>query len=112
MTTKNSTSLLTLKHLPQIFNNSQELGRCVCVLLKARLPWRLATAPTMTSLCWHHCQPMRLITALQVAADALGGSCTFNVGLYQTEGTVVDEDFWPRLLLMARGGCRPAHRSC
>jgi len=34
------------------------------------------------------------ITALQVAADGLGGSCTFNVGLYQTTGTVVDEDLY------------------
>ena len=34
------------------------------------------------------------VTAIQVAADALGGSCTFNVGIYQTDGTVVDEDFF------------------
>ena len=34
------------------------------------------------------------ITAIQVATDALGGSCTFNVGIYQTDGTVVDEDFF------------------
>jgi len=34
------------------------------------------------------------ITQLWVASDALGGSCTFNVGLYQTDGTVVDEDVY------------------
>ena len=34
------------------------------------------------------------ITALQISADWLGGSCTFNVGLYQTSGTVVDEDLY------------------
>ena len=34
------------------------------------------------------------ITAIKVATDALGGSCTFNIGLYQTDGTVVDEDLY------------------
>ena len=27
-----------------------------------------------------------------VGSDALGGSCTYNVGFYTDEGTVVDED--------------------
>ena len=34
------------------------------------------------------------ITQLFVTADALGGSCTFNIGLYQTNGDVVDEDLY------------------
>ena len=29
-----------------------------------------------------------------VGSDTLGGSCTFNVGIYQTYGTVVDEDYF------------------
>ena len=29
-----------------------------------------------------------------VGSDTLGGSCTFNVGIYQTDGTVVDEDYF------------------
>lgn len=32
------------------------------------------------------------IPQLFVGSDALGGSCTFNVGLYTDEGTVKDED--------------------
>ena len=38
------------------------------------------------------------ITSLKIASDALGGSCTFNVGLYQTNGTVVDEDVYATLV--------------
>ena len=29
-----------------------------------------------------------------VGSDTLGGPCTFNVGIYQTDGTVVDEDYF------------------
>jgi hypothetical protein len=29
-----------------------------------------------------------------VGSDTFGGSCTFNVGIYQTDGTVVDEDYF------------------
>ena len=29
-----------------------------------------------------------------VGSDTLGGSCTLNVGIYQTDGTVVDEDLF------------------
>lgn len=32
------------------------------------------------------------ITALNIASDTLGGSCTFNVGIYTTAGVVKDED--------------------
>jgi hypothetical protein len=34
------------------------------------------------------------ITSIQIGSDSLGGSCTFNVGLYQSNGTVVDEDLY------------------
>ena len=32
------------------------------------------------------------ITSLKIATDTLGGSCTFNVGLYTSAGVVKDED--------------------
>jgi hypothetical protein len=34
------------------------------------------------------------IPQIWVGADGLGGSCTYNVGIYQTSGTVVDEDYF------------------
>jgi len=32
------------------------------------------------------------LMSVRVGSDALGGSCTYNVGFYTDEGTVVDED--------------------
>ncbi len=32
------------------------------------------------------------ITSLKIATDTFGGSCTFNVGLYTSDGVVKDED--------------------
>ena len=34
------------------------------------------------------------VSQLFVGSDTFGGSCTFNVGIYQTDGTVVDEDYF------------------
>ena len=34
------------------------------------------------------------VPQIWVGSDTLGGSCTFNVGIYQTSGTVVDEDYF------------------
>ena len=32
------------------------------------------------------------VPSLFIGSDTLGGSCTFNVGIYTTDGTVKDED--------------------
>ena len=34
------------------------------------------------------------IPQIWIGSDTFGGSCTFNVGIYQTSGTVVDEDYF------------------
>ena len=34
------------------------------------------------------------VSHIYTAADNLGGSCTYNVGIYQSNGTVVDEDYF------------------
>ena len=34
------------------------------------------------------------VPQIWVGSDTLGGSCTFNVGIYQSSGTVVDEDYF------------------
>jgi hypothetical protein len=93
MTTKNSTLVANYEATPQVANNAQELHGVVRVaqgtvaLLAGDSTDNdivmLAPIPTNAS-----------ITSLQVGSDALGGSCTFNVGLYETDGTVIDEDFY------------------
>ena len=34
------------------------------------------------------------VSNIWIGADNLGGSCTYNVGIYQSDGTVVDEDYY------------------
>jgi len=34
------------------------------------------------------------VPQIWIGSDTLGGSCTFNVGIYQSSGTVVDEDYF------------------
>ncbi len=43
------------------------------------------------------------MTSVRVGSDNLGGSCTFNVGFYTDEGTVVDEDALATLVADAAG---------
>lgn len=93
MTTKDSTLVANFEATPQVANNAQELHGVVRVaqgtvaLLAGDSTDNdivmLAPIPTNAS-----------ITSLQVGSDNLGGSCTFNVGLYETDGTVIDEDFY------------------
>ena len=35
-----------------------------------------------------------IVPQIWVGSDTFGGSCTFNVGIYQSNGTVVDEDYF------------------
>ena len=36
--------------------------------------------------------PNAAVPSLFIGSDTFGGSCTFNVGIYTTDGTVKDED--------------------
>ena len=38
------------------------------------------------------------VTSLFIGSDSLGGSCTFNVGIYTTAGVVKDEDVFATLV--------------
>ena len=93
MTTKNSDLVANFEASPQIANDSQELHG---VLRVAQGTVALAAGDsTDNNIVMLAPIPSNAsITAIQVAADALGGSCTFNIGIYQTDGTVVDEDFF------------------
>ena len=35
-----------------------------------------------------------VVPQIWIGSDTFGGSCTFNVGIYQSDGTVVDEDYF------------------
>ena len=93
MTTKNSTLVANFEASPQVFSDSHELHG---VLRVAQGSIALAAGDSTDNdiVMLAPIPSNASITALQVAADGLGGSCTFNVGLYQSDGTVVDEDLY------------------
>ena len=93
MTTKNSTLVANFEATPQVANNAQELHG---VLRVAQGTIALAAGDSTDDdiVMLAPIPSNASITAIKVAADALGGSCAFNVGLYQTDGTVVDEDVY------------------
>ena len=97
MTTKNTDLVANFEATPQVANNAAELAGVIrtangTVELLAGDSTdndivMLAPIPSNAS-----------IPQLFVGADELGGSCTYNVGLYKTDGTVKDEDVFATLV--------------
>jgi len=97
MTTKNTTLVANLKASPQVASNAHELHG---VLRVAQGTVALAAGDSTDNdiVMLAPIPSNASIASLKIASDALGGSCTFNVGLYQTNGTVVDEDVYATLV--------------
>lgn len=93
MTTKNTTLVANFEASPQVASNAHELHG---VMRVAQGTVALAAGDSTDNdiVMLAPIPSNASIVALNVAADALGGSCTFNIGLYETNGTVVDEDFY------------------
>lgn len=91
MTTKNSDLIANLEALPQVSNSASELGGVIRVA-----QGNVALAATDTNdddiVMLAPIPTHATLTSIRVGSDALGGSCTFNVGFYTNDGTVVDED--------------------
>ena len=86
MGTKNTDLVANFEASPQVANNSAELHGVLrtahgTVELAAGDIVMLAPIPSNAA-----------VPSLFIGSDTLGGSCTFNVGIYKTDGTVKDED--------------------
>jgi len=93
MTTKNTTLIANYEASPQVMSNSQELHG---VLRVAQGTVALAAGDsTDNDIVMLAPVPSNAsLPNIFVGTDTFGGSCTFNVGLYQSSGTVVDEDLF------------------
>ena len=102
MTTKNSDLVANFEASPQVFNNSALLSGEIRV---AQGTIELAAGDsTDKDIGMFAPNPSHAtITQLCVASDGLGGSCTFNVGLYLPDGTVKDEDVFATTVSDAAG---------
>ena len=97
MTTKNTTLVSNFEATPQVASNAHELHG---VLRVAQGTVALAAGDSTDNdiVMLAPIPSNASISALKIASDTLGGSCTFNVGLYTTGGTVVDEDVYATLV--------------
>ena len=97
MTTKNTTLVANFEASPQVASNAHELHG---VLRVAQGTVALAAGDSTDNdiVMLAPIPSNASITSLKIASDTLGGTCTFNVGLYQTNGTVVDEDVYATLV--------------
>jgi len=97
MTTKNSTLVANYEATPQVANDAHELHG---VLRVAQGTVALAAGDSTDNdiVMLAPIPANAAITALRIGSDSLGGSCTFNVGIYTTAGVVKDEDFFATLV--------------
>jgi hypothetical protein len=91
MTTKNTNLVANFEAIPQVANNSAELAG---VLRTAHGSVELAAGDSTDNdiVMLAPIPSNSAVPQLFVGSDTLGGSCTFNVGIYETDGTVKDED--------------------
>ena len=91
MTTKNTDLIANFEASPQVANNAAELAG---VIRTANGTVELAAGDSTDNdiVMLAPIPSNASIPQLFVGADELGGSCTYNVGLYKTDGTVKDED--------------------
>jgi hypothetical protein len=91
MTTKNTNLVENFEAIPQVANNSAELAG---VLRTAHGSVELAAGDSTDNdiVMLAPIPSNSAVPQLFVGSDTLGGSCTFNVGIYETDGTVKDED--------------------
>ena len=91
MGTKNTDLVANFEASPQVANNAAELHG---VLRTANGTVELAAGDSDNDdiVMLAPIPSNASVTSLFIGSDTLGGSCTFNVGIYTTDGTVKDED--------------------
>ena len=91
MGTKNSTLVSNFEATPQVANSASELDG---VLRVAQGTIALAAGDSDDDdvVMFAPIPSNATVPSLSVGSDTLGGSCTFNVGIYTTAGVVKDED--------------------
>jgi len=91
MTTKNTDLVANFEATPPVLNNAAELAG---VVRTAHGSVELAAGDSTDNdiVMLAPIPSNAAVPQLFVGSDTLGGSCTFNVGIYKTDVTVKDED--------------------
>lgn len=91
MTTKNSTLVANYEATPSVANDAHNLHGAIRVA-SGNVALAAGDSTDNDIVMLAPIPANANITALRIGSDSLGGSCTFNVGLYTTAGVVKDED--------------------
>jgi hypothetical protein len=93
MTTKNSTLVANVEATPQVANDAWNLHGVMRVA-QGNVALAAGDSTDDDIVMLAPIPSNASIKSLQVGSDALGGSCTYNVGIYTDAGAVKDEDFF------------------
>ena len=93
MGTKNSDLVANFEATPQVLNNTALLHGVVRVA-QGTIVVAAGDSDDDDIVMLAPIPSNATVPQIWIGSDTLGGSCTFNVGIYQTDGTVVDEDYF------------------
>lgn len=93
MGTKNSTLVSNFEATPQVMNDVSNLHGVMRVA-SGTIALAAGDSDDNDIVMLAPIASNAVVPHIFVGSDTLGGSCTFNVGIYQSSGTVVDEDLF------------------
>ena len=102
MTTKNSTLVENFEATPQVANAAHNLHGVVRVA-QGTIALAAGDSTDNDIVMLAPIPSNASVSKLQIASDNLGGTCTFNVGIYTDAGAVKDEDFFATSVADAAG---------
>ena len=90
---KNSDLVANFEATPQVLNNSALLHGVVRVA-QGTIVVAAGDSDDDDIVMLAPIPSNAVVPQIFVGSDTFGGSCTFNVGIFNTDGTVVDEDYF------------------
>ena len=93
MGTKNSTLVSNFEATPQVMNDVSNLHGVMRVA-SGTIALAAGDSDDDDIVMLAPIPTNAVVPHIFIGSDTLGGSCTFNVGVYQSSGTVVDEDLF------------------
>lgn len=102
MTTKNSTLVANFEATPSVANDAGNLHGVIRVA-SGNIALAAGDSTDNDIVMLAPIPANATVKSLSIGSDSLGGSCTFNVGIYTTAGAVKDEDFFATLVADGAG---------
>tara|TARA_R110000851_G_scaffold216336_2_gene369261 strand:+ start:17 stop:496 length:480 start_codon:yes stop_codon:yes gene_type:complete len=97
MTTRNSTLVANFEATPVVINDAS-MFQGVVRIAQGTMELLAGDSTDNDIVMLAPIPSNATIKSLSIGSDTLGGSCTFNVGLYTSAGVVKDEDYFATLV--------------